>query len=264
MARLFRLMVLGCLLWGTAAGALAFDQEHAAWTRLLEKNVRWDTGGGATAVDYRALQAQRPALDAYLVELAAVPADEFARWPWPQRQAFLINAYNAGTVSLVLTGHPDIESIRDLGGLLRNPWRKAFVPLLGKTRSLDEIEHKLLRGDPDYRDPRIHFAVNCASIGCPALRPEAFTAQGLELQLADQTRRFLSDRSRNRYLAERRRFEVSPIFDWYDEDFAAGGGAKRFLLAQHAALGIDTAGLRGVKVESLSVAFTPYDWSLNQ
>ena len=115
MARLFRLMVLGCLLWGTAAGALAFDQEHAAWTRLLEKNVRWDTGGGATAVDYRALQAQRPALDAYLVELAAVPADEFARWPWPQRQAFLINAYNAGTVSLVLTGHPDIESIRDLG-----------------------------------------------------------------------------------------------------------------------------------------------------
>ncbi len=264
MARFFRLMVLGCLLWGAAGSTLAFDHEHAAWTRLLETNVRWDAAGGATTVDYRAMQSQRPALDAYLAELAAVPADEFARWPWPQRQAFLINAYNAGTVSLVLTGHPDIDSIRDLGGLLRNPWRKAFVPLLGKTRSLDEIEHRILRGDPDYRDPRIHFAVNCASIGCPALRPEAFTAQRLEAQLADQTRRFLSDRSRNRYLAQRLRFEVSPIFDWYADDFAAGGGVTRFLLAHPAALGVDTAALRGVKVESLSVRFTDYDWSLNE
>ncbi|GAB2502650.1 DUF547 domain-containing protein [Arenimonas alkanexedens] len=264
MGRVFKLCLLACLFWGSAGTAQAFDHEHAAWTRLLATSVHWDTAGGASTVDYGALQAQRPALDDYLAELATVPVDEFARWPWPQRQAFLINAYNAATVSLVLTGHPGIDSIRDLGGLLRNPWRKAFVPLFGKTRSLDQIEHELLRGDPDYRDPRIHFAVNCASIGCPALRPEAFTAQGLETQLADQTRRFLSDRSRNRYLAQRRRFEVSPLFDWYAEDFAAGGGVTRFLLAQHAALGIDTAALRGVKVESLSVAFTSYDWNLNQ
>jgi len=264
MVRFLNLLFLACLLCGAASRALAYDHEHAAWTRLLQTCVRWDAAGVASSVDYRALQPQRAALDAYLAELASVPADEFARWSWPQRQAFLINAYNAATVSLVLTGHPGIKSIRDLGGWLRNPWRKEFVPLLGETRSLDQIEHKLLRGDPDYRDPQIHFAVNCASIGCPALRPEAYNAEDLPAQLADQTRRFLSDRSRNRYLAERRRFEVSPIFDWYAGDFAADGGVTRFLLAHAAALGVDTIALGDDKMESLAVTFTSYDWRLNE
>lgn len=264
MARWISRFMIAASLLASAGSALAFDHQHAAWTSLLQQGVRWDAAGVATTVDYRALQSRRPELDAYLAELAAVPADEFARWSWPRRQAFLINAYNAGTVSLVLTGYPDIESIRELGGLLRNPWRKAFVPLLGKVRSLDEIEHELLRGDPDYRDPRIHFAVNCASIGCPALRPEAYAPDRLGAQLEDQTRRFLSDRSRNRYLPARRRFEVSPIFDWYAGDFTADGGVTRFLLAHHASLGVDPAALRGVSLEPLSVAFTSYDWSLNE
>jgi hypothetical protein len=264
MARWIKLLVVAWLLLGSPVDARAVDHGHAAWTRLLQANVSWDEAGVSTTVDYRGMQAQRPALDAYLAELAAVSPEEFASWPWPRRQAFLVNAYNAGTVSLVLTGYPGIESIKELGGLLRNPWRKAFLPLLGAKRSLDEIEHELLRGDPDYRDPRVHFAVNCASIGCPALRPEAYTAERLDAQLADQTRRFLSDRSRNRYVPARRRFEVSPIFDWYSDDFEAGGGVTRFLLRHAQSLGVAPASLRGIPVDALSIATTPYDWSLNE
>lgn len=246
MARWIKLLVMAWLLFSSPGNAQAIDHGHAAWTRLLQAHVRWDEAGVSTSVDYRGMQAQRQALDAYLAELAAVSPEEFARWPWPRRQAFLVNAYNAGTVSLVLTGYPGIESIKELGGLLRNPWRKAFLLLLGGTRSLDEIEHELLRGDPDYRDPRVHFAVNCASIGCPALRHEAYTAERLDAQLADQARRFLSDRSRNRYVPRRRRFEVSPIFDWYADDFEAGGGVTRFLLRHTQALGVAPASLRGI------------------
>jgi hypothetical protein len=258
------ILLLAVMLLAGAGPARAIDQGHAAWTDLLQAHVRWDEAGVATTINYRGLKARREALDAYLASLATVTPDEFARWSWPRRQAFLVNAYNAGTVSLVLTGHPGIDSIKDLGGLLRNPWRKAFLPLLGKRRSLDEIEHVLLRGDPDYRDPRVHFAVNCASIGCPALRPEAYVAERLDAQLADQTRRFLSDRSRNRYDPVRRRFEVSPIFDWYAEDFAAGGGVVRFLLGHAGPLGATPAELRGVPVAALSLDYTPYDWSLNE
>lgn len=264
MVRWLLSLALGGLLFGLAPDVHASDPGHEAWTCLLQENVKWDAAGVATTVDYRGMQARREELDAYLAELAAVPEAEFAGWSWPRRQAFLINAYNAGTVALVLTGYPGIDSVRDLGGLLRNPWRKAFLPLLGKTRSLDEIEHELLRGDPDYRDPRIHFAVNCASIGCPALRPEAYTEERLDAQLADQTRRFLSDRSRNRYLQAQRRFVVSPLFDWYAEDFEAGGGVTRFLLGHAEALDVTAASLRGVPVDALSVRFTPYDWSLNE
>lgn len=112
--------------------------------------------------------------------------------------AFLINAYNAATVALILTRYPELDSIKELGSLLRSPWKRRFVDLLGARRSLDDIEHELLREAPDFAEPRIHFAVNCASLGCPALRPEAYEAERLEAQLADQTRRFLRDRSRNR------------------------------------------------------------------
>ena len=118
-----------------------------------------------------------PSSRKYLAATSAVSRAEFDRWVPADQLAFLVNAYNAWTVQLVLQGYPKIASIRDLGSLLQSPWKKRFVPLLGETRSLDEIEHSLIRGSGRYREPRAHFALNCASVGCPALRPEAYVGR---------------------------------------------------------------------------------------
>ena len=90
--------------------------------------------------------------------------------------AFLINAYNAFTIELVLTEYPKLKSIKDIGSIVRSPWKKSFYMLLGEQRNLDWIEHEQLR--PHYNDPRIHTAIVCASIGCPALKPEPYTPSG--------------------------------------------------------------------------------------
>ncbi len=137
--------------------------------------------------------------------------------------AFLINAYNAATVQKVLTRYPDIRSIWDFGKIFGNPFKDEFIPLLGAKRSLDWIEHDTLR--KRYREPRLHFALNCASVGCPMLREEAYVASRLENQLEDQARRFLSDRSRNRYRDGK--LEVSKIFDWFKDDFEPRATATR-------------------------------------
>lgn len=240
------------------AGAAAFDPSHKAWTALLVRHVRWNAEGTATAVDYGTFAKDRASLDAYLASLAAVKKARFDRWDWPRRQAFLINAYNAATVQLVLGEFPGIDSIKDIGGLFSTPWKQEFVNLLGATRSLDQIEHELLRGATEYRDPRIHFAVNCASIGCPALRPEAFTGPKLDAQLEDQTRRFLRDEARNRYDAKKERFELSSIFDWYGEDFEKhGGGLRAFVIRHGIGPSVPAAG------SDANIRFLAYDWRLN-
>lgn len=107
--------------------------------------------------------------------------------------AILINAYNAFTVELVVTAWTKVNSSKDLGSLLRSPWRRPFFTMLGARRTLDWVEHEQLR--PRCGEPRIHAAVNCASIGCPALRPEAFVAARLDAQLDDSMRRFLAERT---------------------------------------------------------------------
>ena len=167
-----------------------------------------------------ASRADRDQLADYLGQLAAVSSREFQQWSRADRLAFLINTYNAWTVELILTEYPDISSIRDLGSLFRSPWSRRFVSLFGEMVSLDHIEHELIRGPDGFQEPRIHFAVNCASVGCPALRQEAYVGDRLESQLEDATGRFLADRSRNRLDGDVLR--VSEIFDWYEEDFEQG------------------------------------------
>ncbi len=181
------LLILFCLLWVNLAQAY----DHGAWDTLVKRHVQPIRGGVATQVDYAGMARDHVALKAYLDGLAAVRNEEFSRWPKPERLAFLINAYNAWTVELILTAWPDVKSIKDLGSWFRSPWKKSFIPLLSETRSLDNIEQGLIRAKGVYDEPRIHFAVNCASIGCPALRAEAYTAARLDAQLADATRLFL-------------------------------------------------------------------------
>lgn len=250
-----------------AAPAAGFDHRHAAWDALLNNHVVALRGGVATSVRYAALARERPVLRAYLKSLSSVTAAEYARWSKPQQLAFLINAYNAYTVERVLTGYPGLKSIKDLGSLLSSPWKQEFVPLLGQTLSLDGIEHGMIRARGVFDDPRIHAAVNCASVGCPALRGEAYLSETLDVQLADSLARFLSDDLRNRFDANSGVLEVSQIFDWYGDDFEQGHkgyDSLKTLFARHAdKLADGAAAQKKVREGQYKLKFLAYDWSLN-
>ncbi len=243
----------------------AFDGTHKQWDALLKQHVHWNKDGTASSVDYAGLAKDRARLDLYLKNLSSVDKQEYSRWPLNEQQAFLINAYNAHTVQLILTRYPNLASIKDFGGLFSSPWKQEFFSLLGEKRSLDDVEHKLLRGDKRYKEPRIHFAVNCASIGCPALRDEAYTGAKLAAQLEDQTIRFLRDNSRNRFYLKTGNYVVSRIFDWYQEDFDKySKGVKSFLIQYADKTGMHPAEVSYLKQNTFSLDYFTYDWSLNK
>lgn len=241
-----RLIVLA-LAW-VALPAQAFD--HSAWDALLKENVVVLEGGKASKVRYAQLAKERARLKTYLGELSQVGRSEFDGWTKNERKAFLINAYNAFTVEKILTRWPDIASIWDFGKIFGNPFKDDFFSLFGEKYTLDRIEHGTLRKPGAYDDPRVHFALNCASIGCPMLREEAYVAARLDAQLDEQAVRFLSDRSRNRFRDGR--LEVSKIFDWFKEDFEP----REKYFAQYA----QVLGYPGGPVP---IDFLDYDWSLN-
>jgi hypothetical protein len=239
--------------------------EHRVWDKILRQYVVETDNDAVTTVDYAGLLDQQAELDVYLAQLAAVNLADFENWPPAEQLAFLINAYNAWTVKLVLSGYPEIDSIKDLGSWLTTPWEKQFIPLLGASRSLDDIEHGLIRGSGRYREPRIHFAVNCASIGCPALRAEAYTAERLDIQLEDQTRLFLSDRTRNRLQGSL--LSVSPLFKWYRDDFGKGrsdfNSLDGFFAAYAPALALQDTDIKDLQAGKIRIEYLDYDWRLN-
>lgn len=261
--RFFLLWLVFCIA-ACAESADNFDHEHQAWNRLLENHVTWVDDGVASHVDYEAFLRNRAYLRDYLDSLAAVSKADFELWPRHRQLAFLINAYNAFTIQLILDNWP-VDSIRDIGNWLQNPWKIEFFVLLGEPRHLDWIEHEVIRQPGRFNEPRIHFAVNCAATGCPALRTEAYVGEHLERQLEDQTRRFLSDETRNRYRNER--FELSPIFKWYRDDFTRGwqgiDSLVVFLNPYTDLLGAPELPQGDDEDSALTIEFLDYDWSLN-
>ena len=240
-----------------------FDHNYASWEVLLKKHVRWLPDNKQSRVNYKGFAADRADLKKVLDGMSAVPKAEFDKWTKPQQMAFLINAYNAFTVEVILTKYPDLKSIKDLGNFVTPTWKKKFFTLLGEERHLDWIEHEQLR--PKYAEPRVHVAVNCASIGCPALFSESFTATKMEAQLEDGMRRFLGDPTRNRYADGK--LEVSNIFKWFREDFEKGnkGFAKlEDVFAKYAdQLASAPADRERIRAKSVPIANLDYDWSLN-
>jgi hypothetical protein len=268
------IMVLGLLALPLGSAQAQFDHEHQAWTALLRKHVVLVDGGKASQVRYAGFQLERAALKAYLDTLSKVTPAEFDGWSKARQMAFLINAYNAFTVEKVLTRYPDIRSIWDFGKVLGNPFKDRFFTLLGRQGSLDGIEHETLRRPGVYDEPRVHYAVNCASIGCPMLREEAYVAARLDAQLEEQARRFLSDRSRNRYHPESGRLEVSRIFDWFKEDWTNGYRglegkrdavrSREQYFAGYAELLADQPEHRKAIADGKApLRFLDYDWRLN-
>lgn len=264
-AKVLPLVVLLMLSAVFSAVTTAQEALHQPWQALLTQHVSPINDGHSSQVNYAGMKTDHAKLTAYLTALGKIDKQTFEQWPAPKQLSFLINAYNAWTVELILSTYPDIKSIKDLGSFFSSPWSKKFIPLLGETRSLDNIEHELIRGDNKYGDPRIHFAVNCASIGCPALREEAYTAEKLEQQLEQQTVRFLSDKTRNRF--NKAEMELSSIFKWYQEDFSLGFRASdslsAFILLYAESLGLTPEQQALLKAKKMDVDYLPYDWQLN-
>jgi hypothetical protein len=247
--------------FGQDAGG--FDHAYPNWESLLKKHVKWLPDNKQSRVNYKGFATDRAELKKVLDGFSAAPKADFDKWSKPQQMAFLINAYNAFTVEIILTKYPDLKSIKDLGNFVTPTWKKKFFTLLGEERHLDWIEHEQLR--PKYAEPRVHVAVNCASIGCPALFPEAFTAPKMDAQLEDGMRRFLGDSTRNRYADGK--LEVSNIFKWFREDFEKGnkGFAKlEDVFAKYAdQLAAAPADREKIKAKTVSISNLDYDWSLN-
>lgn len=260
-------VLLLAVLTANVVNAQNFDHQHSAWTKLLAVHVKVLRDGQASRLNYSGMADEHAVLRAYLGDLSGVSRAQFNGWHKDQQMAFLINAYNAFTVELILSQYPDLDSIRDLGSLFSSPWSKPFIPLLGNKVTLDDIEHKMLRATGVYDDPRVHFAVNCASVGCPPLREEAFTDSQLSAQLDEQARRFLSDSSRNRYDHEDKKLLISKIFDWYGEDFNKSyrgiDSLTGFLATYAEQLTDDKAAQARIRAGHVPIDFLDYDWNLN-
>lgn len=254
----------GLVLASLAVRADSFDHQHTIWNRLLQEHVVWIRGGVASQVDYAGFAQDRAQLDQYLASLSAVTESHYQSWNRDQKLAFLINAYNAFTVQLILDHYPGIDSIKDIGGWFGSPWKKAFFELRGEQHSLDDIEQTMIR--QHFREPRIHMAVNCASVGCPALADTAYVASDLNAQLTRAVDRFLSDHRRNRYDSAARTFKVSSIFDWYGDDWNADSGypqgVRGFLVAHLSRLSSGATPPR-LEVRGADIEYLDYDWSLN-
>ncbi len=221
--------------------------DHAAWDRILKRYV--DEEG---RVAYGDLEANgRDELDRYLSQLGNA---DLAGATEADRIAFWINAYNAAVVAAVVRGYSPESRLSRLK-LFR--WYK--FPVAGKDRTLHEIEHEILR--KRFREPRIHFALVCASTSCPKLRREAYRGEDLDRQLDDQARRFVNDPRRNQIDAATGVVELSSIFEWFAEDFAAAAGSVGEFVAWYVDSPAEAALLRR---QGEDLRFLVYDWTLNK
>jgi hypothetical protein len=244
----------GTLLALLVGAVPTFDHAHGAWSSVLGRHVR------DGRVDYAGLSRARGDLDAYLATLQGVTREGYATWNREERLAFWINAYNAYTIRLVLDHYP-VSSIKKIGGLFKSPFAIEFIPLRGlrgKDLSLNDVEHEILRREFD--EPRIHFAIVCASKGCPPLRAEAYRAADLDRQLDENARAFLADREKNRIDLENRTLYLSPIFEWFEGDFVKSAGSVPAFVARFVDEKTGASLRDGGK---WSVKDTQYDWDLN-
>ena len=230
----------------TLPAASAIHVDNTIYASLLKKYV------SDGRVDYDGFKTEENRLDQYLDILSRTDTESL---PADERFAFYINAYNAFTIKLILTRYPEIDSIKDIGGLFSSPWSIRFIELDGQKISLDTIEHDILR--PRFRDARIHFAVNCASKGCPPLRNEPYEGNRIDRQLDDQTRRFLN--APGNVVFENGTLYLSKLFKWFEEDFTPSPVA---FVKSYAAGELEKK--LDARSESARISYLNYDWSLNR
>ena len=219
--------------------------DHSIYANLLNKYVHQGS------VDYHGFKMEESKLDQYLKVLENVDSKSLSR---DEQFAFYINAYNAWTIKLILSGYPGIKSIKDIGNILKTPWKKKICRINGDVITLDDIEHHILR--PRFKDPRVHFAINCAALSCPPLWSQPFLGNTLDRQLDDATRAFINNSKRN-YL-DGETLNVSKIFNWFGKDF--NDDVSGFFL-KYADDNLKKE--LEVKKNKVNIKYLHYDWSLN-
>jgi len=238
---LFCFLIMGL----TAEALVAQGVDHSLYAGLLKKYVK------DGVVNYQGFKNEESVLDQYLKVLEKVDSKVLSR---SEQFAFYINAYNGWTIKLILSEYPGVKSIKELGSLFKSPWKKKISRIDGQIITLDDIEHNILR--PRFKDPRVHFAVNCASKSCPPLRSEPYHGYDLDRQLNEMTMAFINDFENNRL--EDHTLYVSSIFKWFAKDFNKDIIGFFFKYAKEDLKEQLEAGKGKIKVEYLD-----YDWSLN-
>jgi len=202
-------------------------------------------------VDYAGLKSNPDDLNEYLKQTSSVSKDAFTDWTESEQLAFLINLYNAQTLDLIIEHYP-VKSIKDISKKSGGPWKQPVVSLFGDKTTLNALEHELIR--KNYPEPRVHFALVCAAIGCPILINKPYDATTLDDQLLEQTKLFLIDKEKNSIDTKKKTLMLSPIFDWFKEDFIAKSGSVIEFVNPY----FDNQANKKYKIK-----YTHYDWSLN-
>jgi hypothetical protein len=219
--------------------------QHAEWDVLVKKHVSKNG-----MVDYQGFLKDKKQLQVYLDKLSANRPT--SKWSKNEKMAFWINAYNAFTVKLILDNYP-IKSIKDIKRgipFVNSVWDIAFIPMGKEKIDLNYIEHTILR--KEFKDPRIHAAINCASFSCPLLRNEAYYASRLDEQLNDAMRRFVNDSQRNQL--DKSNIKISKIFSWFAGDFKLNGSSVVDYLNKYAKKRVQP---------NAKIDFLEYQWELN-
>lgn len=238
--------------------AESFDHHYAAFGQLLKQYE------DHSLVNYQAVQKSPELLNQILTQFVRVGENDYAKWERNEQIAFWINAYNVAVIKTVTDHYPlekglswkalaypsnSIQQIPDV-------WNRPALDVFGGKVSLNHIENEILR--EEFKEPRIHFALVCASLGCPVLRSEPYLADQLDLQLNEQISAFLADPKKFHYNPDTDTLYLSPIFKWFKKDFEQVGGIRSFLKV-HLASDIGKNISEKSKIEWLD-----YDWSLNE
>ena len=217
---------------------------HDLWTNLLQQYVSVDG-----KVNYQGFVKDKSQLEKYLNTLSENPVG--SNWTEAEQMAYWINAYNAFTVKLIVNHYP-LKSIKDIGDglpMISSPWDIKFYKIGGTDFDLNTIEHEILR--KQFAEPRIHFAINCASFSCPKLRNEAFVAELLENQLEDQAQTFINNPDKN--IINEKETKLSKIFNWFESDFTKQESIASFLKKRNTSFN-----------EKNEVEYLEYIWTLNE
>ena len=239
MKKLIIFLLLAAITGSVSAQTLNKQQE------FLDKALDQFVENGK--VDYKGIKAEPMELMKYLLIAGSVSESDFKAWDKNQQLAFLVNLYNASTLQLIVDNYP-IESIKKIGTAVKGPWSQPVVKLHGKKITLNQLEHGIIR--KQYNEPRIHMALVCAAKSCPPLRSEVYTAEKLNAQLDDQSKKFLLSSSGLVINRSKGAAEISKIFKWYKKDFTSVPD----FIEKHS----------GKSLKGLKIKYLTYDWSLNE
>jgi hypothetical protein len=238
------------LLLSLSIKVFAFDQAHTKFNTILSKYVQLE--GKQSFFKYKELKANPAVFNDYLKELESVERSDYKGFTKDQQLSFWINAYNAYTIKLIMDNYP-LDSIKDIGSIFSGPLDKDFIKLKlrDKKYTLNDIEHKTIR--KYFKEPRIHFAVNCASMGCPSLLNEAFIAVKLNEQLERAASNFLLNTEKNAFISKDKELLLSKIFKWYGDDFKPKFGSVEGFVSKYITFP------KGTEIE-----WDDYSWKLNE